>query len=414
MASSLNTTFSRTFFFSIVLTLLISVLALLLFRFFAAEYTANYHAQSMVAKYQLIEAKFGRPKEEFSFEYRIEEQPIFSDKPLPFYFDKVFEEIRTFLSSESILRHSNLNDEVFVWFKSIGQEGAWIGIQLSHENKLFTYYGWAYILLVVFVSILPVYFFARTISRPISVLSEAAESIAGGGLSDIKPKLWPKEITTLAKVLSIASHKLKDQTKSKEEMLLGISHDLRTPLTRARLAVDFLEKHDPGLVSGIVEDLDEMDQIIDQFIVFAREGRPETKESVDICDLVLEVSDKFEGVHVELPAPFTACVSPLSIKRLLSNLISNAFKYGDPPIEICVDETNDKWSITVIDSGKGIPENLIDEVIKPFTTLDNAGTQGKGGLGLAIVDRIVKNHGGDLKFYKSGCHQFAVSVGFPK
>lgn len=417
MQISLNTTFARTFVFSVLLSLLISVLALLLFRFFAAEYTAPYHAQSMVAKYQLIAGHDTSSDHSFMFDYLIQERPSFSDEPLPYYFRGVRNEIEQLLAqgmdSDIQLAHGFANQEVYIWFRSRSQTNKWIGVQLSHKNELFTYYGWAYVLLVFLVSIVPSYLFARSISRPIANLSDAAESFDAGGLTKVESRFWPKEIKSLSKVLLIASSRLQEQTQSKEEMLLGISHDLRTPLTRARLAIDFLERHDPKLVQGAIDDLDEMDQIIDQFITYAREGKNERTECIDICTMTKLVCDKYESVVLSLPAVLMASVSPLSFKRLLNNLLSNAVKHGTPPIEVRIQQGDDEWMLSVLDSGSGIPREEVATAIKPFMTLDEAGTSGKGGLGLAIVKRIAKNHHGTLEMFETEDQRFEVRVRIP-
>ena len=97
---------------------------------------------------------------------------------------------------------------------------------------------------------------------------------------------------------------------------------------------------------------------------------------------------------------------------MLNNLINNAVKYGEPPVTVVLEQSDTEWGISVIDQGDGIPSMLVEEVVKPFTTLDKAGGQGKSGLGLAIVDRIVKNHKGSLSFSKLNDGRFAVKVRF--
>jgi len=382
------------------------------FRYFAAQPTAVYHAQSMVAKYQLVEHNFKRPVKKLPFHYLVERQPKPSNE-LQFYWKKVKEEIQRILPQGVQIAHDERGEEVYLWIESAKGTDQWVGLQLSQNRVLSPYYGWTYILTILALFIIPSYIFALTLSKPFAKLSDAAEVIAGGGIPNIEPHYWPLEAKKLADTLNISALKLKDLTASKEEMLLGISHDLRTPLTRSRLAVDFLHKHEPSLVEGVFADIDEMDLIIDQFISFVREGKSEKFEVVDINELVRSESNKFKNIGLGLTARFEARVSPVSLRRMLGNLISNSIKHGMPPIEVQTENDGVNWSITVIDMGKGVPEDLIDEMIKPFRTAEVSGSNGKGGLGLAIVDRIVANQGGQLEFEHLGSKGFAVKVSFP-
>ena len=411
MTPRFDTTFTRTFLFSIVLALLIASVVWVVFRYFAAQPTAVYQAQSMLAKYQLVEQSFKRPIKELPFHYLVVRQPGPS-KELHFYWQKVKEEIQRGLPQGTQIMHNEQDEEIYLWIGSVKSPGQWIGLQLSQNRILFPYYGWSYILTILVLSVVPSYIFALTLSKPFATLSDAAEVIAGGGIPKIEPHYWPLEAKKLADTLNISALKLKDQTASKEEMLLGISHDLRTPLTRSRLAVDFLHKHEPPLVEGVFADIDEMNLIIDQFISFVREGKAEKSEVVEINEIVRDESNKFRNVGVALTAPFDARVSPISLRRMLGNLISNAIKHGKPPIEVHTENDGVMWSVTVIDMGKGIPEDLIEEMIKPFRTAEISGSNGKGGLGLAIVDRIVGNQGGKLEFNHLGSKGFAVKVSF--
>jgi len=408
---SLDTAFTRTFLFSIVLTLIIVSIVWGVFRYLAAQPMAYYQAQSMVAKYLLVEQNFHSPTKELTFHYLLVSQPEPRNE-LQFYWQKVKEEIQRSLPQGIQITHNEQGEEIYLWLESVNSPGHWIGLQLSQKRSLFPYYGWSYVLAVLILSSVPSYIFARTLSLPFAKLSDAAEVIAGGGIPKIEPRYWPLEAKKLADTLNISALKLKDQTASKEEMLLGISHDLRTPLTRTRLAVDFLHKHEPPLVEGVFADIDEMNLIIDQFISFVREGKAEKIELVDVNELVRAESEKFNDIKLKLTAAFEAPISPVSLRRMLSNLISNAIRHGIPPIEIYTENDGVGWSITVVDMGKGIPEDLIEEMIKPFRTAEVTGTNGKGGLGLAIVDRIVGNQGGKLEFGHHGNKGFAVKVSF--
>jgi len=367
----------------------------------------------MVAKYQLVDQNIESLSTEFSFRYLVGKQPKHASEELMFYWQEVKEEVQGNLPTGTTVIHNKQGEDIYLWIRSVKFPNQWVGLPVSQSKNIFPYYGWPYVVLILILFILPSYFFARTLSKPFAKLSDAAETIAGGGIPLVESRYWPLEAKKLANTLNISALKLKDQTASKEEMLLGISHDLRTPLTRVRLAVDFLYKHEPPLVEGVFADIDEMNVIIEQFISFVREGKAEKSEVVDINKLVRYESNKFENIELDLTAHFDAQVSSISFRRMLSNLISNAIKHGVPPIEVQTQNNSVEWSITVVDMGEGIPEDLIEEMIKPFRTADSSGIDGKGGLGLAIVDRIVGNQRGKLEFDRRGNRGFAVKVSFP-
>jgi len=387
--------------------------AWVVFRYVTSQSTVSYHAHSMVAKYQLVDQNIESLSTEFSFRYLVGKQPKHASEELMFYWQEVKEEVQGNLPTGTTVIHNKQGEDIYLWIRSVKFPNQWVGLPVSQSKNIFPYYGWPYVVLILILFILPSYFFARTLSKPFAKLSDAAETIAGGGIPLVESRYWPLEAKKLANTLNISALKLKDQTASKEEMLLGISHDLRTPLTRVRLAVDFLYKHEPPLVEGVFADIDEMNVIIEQFISFVREGKAEKSEVVDINKLVRYESNKFENIELDLTAHFDAQVSSISFRRMLSNLISNAIKHGVPPIEVQTQNNSVEWSITVVDMGEGIPEDLIEEMIKPFRTADSSGIDGKGGLGLAIVDRIVGNQRGKLEFDRRGNRGFAVKVSFP-
>lgn len=410
---SMDTTFTRIFLFSILLTALIVMFALIVFRYVSSQSTTPYHANSMVAKYQLVEQNIASLSEEFSFRYLVGSQPKQATEDLMFYWQEVRKQIQLNLPPGTTVLHNKQGEDIYLWIRSVKFPNQWVGLPLTQSASIFPFYGWLYVALILMLFILLSYLFARTLSKPFAILSDATEMIAGGGIPQIESRYWPLEAKTLAHTLNTSALRLRDQTTSKEEMLLGISHDLRTPLTRVRLAVDFLHKYEPSLVEGVFADIDEMNLIVEQFISFAREGQTERSEVIDINTLIRDESSKFKNIELDLTAPFEAQVNSVSLRRVLSNLLSNAFKHGEPPIKIQTKNDSIKWSVTVIDMGEGIPENLIEDMVKPFRTADASGTDGKGGLGLAIVDRIVGNHKGSLEFEHRGTRGFAVKVSFP-
>ena len=184
-------------------------------------------------------------------------------------------------------------------------------------------------------------------------------------------------------------------------LMAGISHDLRTPLTRIRLSAEMMAEQDDYLKEGIESDIDDMNAIIDQFIDYIRHDSKDIVEPIDLNVLVDDV------VHAETPSDrhvefYAGNVPPvplryIAIKRVVANLIQNAIRYTSGNIVVNTGiERNQYAVISVCDEGAGIPESEIEHLFQPFTQGDKArGTEGSG-LGLAIIKRIVDTHGGKV------------------
>jgi len=186
-------------------------------------------------------------------------------------------------------------------------------------------------------------------------------------------------------------------------ILAGVSHDLRTPLARLRLGIEMSGAPD-GEVAAMVADIDEMDRIIGQFLDFGRGDAQEPTAAIDLVTLVREVTEPYRlrgvDIRLDLPESLFAQARALSIRRALANLIDNALRYagGNEALEVAVSSAEGLARIEVADHGPGIPESEIERMRQPFTRLDKARGNTKGaGLGLAIVERVMRAHHGRLE-----------------
>jgi two-component system osmolarity sensor histidine kinase EnvZ len=182
--------------------------------------------------------------------------------------------------------------------------------------------------------------------------------------------------------------------------MAGITHDLRTPLTRIRLASEMMQDQDAFLKEGIETDIDDMNNIIDQFIDYLRHDSKDKAELGDLNVLVEEV------LNVETPSDRLITFHPgecikiplrhVAVRRALANLVQNAIRYTTEEIEVFTGMEKNYAFFIVSDRGAGIPEADIERLFQPFTQGDTArGTEGSG-LGLAIIKRIVDTHGGNV------------------
>ena len=242
------------------------------------------------------------------------------------------------------------------------------------------------------------------VNRPLRALTEAAADIAAGKTPSPLSERGPSEIRTLSQAFNRMTAALRQQESNRAVLLAGVSHDLRTPLSRLRLALEMSgERLAPDVVEGMTQDIEDMDAIIDQFLDFARDGaRERTDPTADLNAMVRALAKRYErrGEPLKLrlrPLP-PLRLKPLAMQRMITNLVDNALLHGGPDVEIETARESSMAVLRVLDRGPGIPDDAVGRVMQPFTRLEAArsGTRGSG-LGLAIVDRIARLHGGQVK-----------------
>jgi two-component system osmolarity sensor histidine kinase EnvZ len=241
----------------------------------------------------------------------------------------------------------------------------------------------------------------RRVTRPLSAMKRAARAIGRGERPAPLPEQGAEELAEVAHAFNQMADDLARMEDERALILAGISHDLRTPLTRLRLDME-MAGLDPDTVRDMSADIDDMDKIIGQFLDFARMTTGEEPVEGDLASLVLEAAQAYtrHGFAVSAarldPVPAMR-FRPLAIRRCLNNLVDNALRHAgeDKPVELsCVIDGPEAF-IDVSDHGPGIPPEQIDRLKRPFTRLDNARTgQSGAGLGLAIVERTLRAHGG--------------------
>lgn len=242
------------------------------------------------------------------------------------------------------------------------------------------------------------------VNRPLRALTSAAATIAEGGTPDTLTERGPSEIKTLAQAFNRMTRSLQQQEANRTVLLAGVSHDLRTPLSRLRLALEMSRDQLPHHVTdGMEQDIEDMDAIVNQFLDFAREGSSEiTQKSADLNEIVQGLAARYEKrgepVSVKLQSVPPIDLKPMAVQRMLTNLVENSLRYGMGAVEIETSKQGDRAVVSVMDRGPGIPEKEIDRVMQPFTRLEAARSDTTGaGLGLAIVDRIARMHGGNVR-----------------
>jgi len=258
--------------------------------------------------------------------------------------------------------------------------------------------GWGLALLAI--SLAGAWLIASNLARPLAALTRAARRIGGGAVHEPLPEAGPRELRTVSKAFNRMASSLTSMERERAMVLAGISHDLRTPLSRLRLALE-MSGAESGASAAMIEDIGEIDAVIGQFLDFAR-GENEEKSPHDLDALVHELGEHYHrlhkkvGIKAETGASFP--IARMAVRRAIANLVDNALRYAGEPIEIEIKKEPESVAVEVRDRGPGIPPAEVERLKRPFTRLDDARTgAGGSGLGLAIVERVARAHGGALE-----------------
>jgi len=300
-----------------------------------------------------------------------------------------------------------------------GEDEYWIMLPAERLTRTFPaqWIGWGAAALLL--SLAGAYLIVFRVTRPLAALATAAHDIGGGKTPSPLPEQGPSEIATVARAFNQMSHDLARLDADRALILAGISHDLRTPLTRLRLAIE-MSGADSAAQDGMASDIEEMDKIIGQFLDFARETSGEPPQPCDLNALLTEIAAQYgkRGANIELDCATLPGLNarPLALRRLLTNLINNALRYAgsEQPITLRTQVADGSVLIEVMDRGPGIPADQVEQLKRPFTRLEAARTDVSGaGLGLAIVERIARAHGGTLSLLPRAGGGLAARVVIP-
>lgn len=260
------------------------------------------------------------------------------------------------------------------------------------------------LVLMIFTSLLMTavaFLFLRNQLRPITRLARAAEDFGKGRMAPYRPR-GALEVRAAGRAFLDMRERIERQIEQRTLMLSGVSHDLRTPLTRLRLGLALLPE-DPE-VAALQEDVRQMERMVDEFLAFVRGDAMEGSESTDAVALVRAVAERSGATLAEIRGEAAPVVMrPHAVTRAVENLVSNAKRYGTR-VEISLWFREGSLWITVEDDGPGIPPEKRDEALRPFTRLDSSRDPNKGGgvgLGLSIASDIALSHGGTLRLGQS-------------
>lgn len=338
--------------------------------------------------------------------------------------DKWFAELFTDRFQKQLRREINFPSQVYfefrpvptLWISADTVEPMWVREELLFMQQYSPGIILGWVLGVPLLSIIAIVILARQLNRPLKRLQLAAIRVGRGQHStQLDGHSGPTEIRAVNRAFNQMTRQIHLAEQERTVMLAGISHDLRTPLTRLRLTAEVMRERE--LAEGMVTDIEDMDAILDQFIAFMRDGSEEQVDLIDLNSLIRDVTQQFshlmaiETVLDDIPA---LRLRKLSFKRLISNLIQNAMRYGQAPLVFSTEMVGQHIIMRCRDHGPGIDESRMAELQEPFRRGDSArGSQGSG-LGLAIVARIVQQHRGQLHLSNHPGGGLEISIALPK
>ena len=292
-----------------------------------------------------------------------------------------------------------------------GEEGFWVSFLIDGDEfwaKLplgrfqpafgLEWLGWAAALLAL--ALVGAWLIASRIARPLAEVTRAAGRIGRGEPHQPLPEDGARELQTVASAFNRMASDLESMERERAMVLAGISHDLRTPLTRLRLALE-MSGAESGTSRAMIADIEEIDAILGQFLDFAR-GTDEEKSAQDLGLVLAELAEHYArlgkpvSVHEHDLPPFP--FARVAVHRAIANLVDNALTYAGGTVDVMTFSAEGKVSVEVRDRGPGIPDGDSERLKRPFTRLDPSRRGPSGaGLGLAIVERIARAHGGRLE-----------------
>jgi len=284
-----------------------------------------------------------------------------------------------------------------------GSHDFWVAFPRGRIDRdpVFALLAWSAVGLAIAIG--ATFFLVYRLNRPLAELSRAAVKLGKGGDPAPVSETGPSEIRAVARAFNQMKDDLQESQRERATFLAGVSHDLRTPLSRLRLEVEMLEgKVAAEAQRGMVEDLDDMNAIIDQFIDFMRSETAEPLAPVGLAELARSCAERAirggADVRCELDEIPPMMLRPLAMHRLVDNLLANAARHAGGGIAIRTARAPGKAILAVLDRGPGIPPGETARLKQPFTRRDEARSGSSGaGLGLAIADRVARLHGGELE-----------------
>lgn len=406
---------ARTFLLLAMLVLLTTAAWLSLFRYMEAEPRAREAAQLAASAVNLIRASLfaAAPDKrlglftEFSTREGIRLLPAETGDQIEAMPDSRFVDLLQHELASRLGTHTRIaasvNGTPGFWvsfrFDDEDEDEYWLVLPSERARRNFAWHWLSWGMLAFVLALGMAWLIASRISRPLKAMAQSAETVGRGQTPPPLPEDGAEELRRLAGAFNTMAADLDRLERDRSEVLAGISHDLRTPLTRLRLEAEMSIADDAR--PAVVADIEQMEAVISQFMDYARDESGEAAVQTDLTALLATIVERQACIGRHLQADIADLpktnLRPKAITRALTNLIDNAWKYGGGEVALKASTVNRKIWLEIADRGPGIPPTETERLKRPFTRQENARTNAGGtGLGLAIVERVARLHDGHL------------------
>ena len=355
-------------------------------------------------------------KDHLGFNIKYEKEKIIPDNVPERWFSPV----------DRSLRRELKNKNLIYWFNTTNFKDV-IDLRIKYGDGYFQFYiprdrlttssarlFGLWITLPAFLMIMIAIIFLKNQTRPIIKLAEASEKFGKGeDLDEFRPS-GALEIRKAGQEFDKMRKRILRHLNQRSEMLSGISHDLRTPLTRIKLQLAMIK--DENLSQKLSSDVDEMEKMLNEYLQFASTGAKDKTETFNISEQISDLINKYENPNIIKDFNDRIYYNGRKnlINRCINNLIENSLKFAKK-VEVKIEKQQDNIIIAISDDGPGIPQEEYENITKPFYKIDKSRSEKKSsvGLGLSIASDIVKSHGGDITFAKSKFGGLEVAISLP-
>ncbi|MEM9999737.1 MAG: ATP-binding protein [Pseudomonadota bacterium] len=244
----------------------------------------------------------------------------------------------------------------------------------------------------------------QRVARPLRALESHMHQFSAPGLGDKLDEKGPRELAAVSSALNSLSDRLRQTEADRALMLAGVSHDLRTPLTKLRLSMAMLDCTDKELLESAVAQVNRIETMLGQFLEYARGFEAEEYRTISMATLISEAGENaaMSGQFtVQMDEDFQIHAKPNALMRAIGNLMKNAADYGEPPIMVVAAKKENVITIDVIDRGPGMTADRAETLVRPFARGNEARSGNGTGLGLAIANEAAQAHGGSLQFMQT-------------
>jgi len=355
-------------------------------------------------------------KDHLGFNIKYEKEKIIPDNVPERWFSPV----------DRSLRRELKNKNLIYWFNTTNFKDV-IDLRIKYGDGYFQFYiprdrlttssarlFGLWITLPAFLMIMIAIIFLKNQTRPIIKLAEASEKFGKGeDLEEFRPS-GALEIRKAGQEFDKMRKRILRHLNQRSEMLSGISHDLRTPLTRIKLQLAMIK--DENLSQKLSSDVDEMEKMLNEYLQFASTGAKDKTETFNISEQISDLINKYENPNIIKDFNDRIYYNGRKnlINRCINNLIENSLKFAKK-VEVKIEKQQDNIIIAISDDGPGIPQEEYENITKPFYKIDKSRSEKKSsvGLGLSIASDIVRSHGGDITFAKSKFGGLEVTISLP-